>query len=78
MSEKKTLRRNSKITGLNLKSSRQPQETLYYGNDCVTRYWVYNEEHRCIAYAHIESPYDGLAEELKQRARERKQKAIGE
>ena len=28
---------------------------VYYGNDCITKYWIWNEEHNCIAYGKIAS-----------------------
>ena len=85
MKEKRTSRGNSNITELNSKSSKgviqmktESQDMFYCGNDCITRYWVWNEEHNCIAYGRIPSPYDELAEELKKQARNRKRVAIGE
>jgi hypothetical protein len=44
-----------------------PQELLYYGNHCVTRYWVYNEELGLISGGRIPSKYDDLALELQAR-----------
>lgn len=35
--------------------SNKPKETIYYGNNCVTKYWIWNEEHNCIAYGEITS-----------------------
>ncbi len=33
---------------------------LYQGCNCITRYWVYDEEHDCIAYGKItEDEIDG-------------------
>jgi hypothetical protein len=52
---------------------REQLDMTYYGNDCATRYWVYNEELGCIAGGHITTPNEELAEELKTRS---KQKAV--
>lgn len=29
------------------------KETVYHGSSCVTKYWIWNEEHNCIAYGKI-------------------------
>jgi hypothetical protein len=31
-----------------------PEDVVYYGPDCVTRYWIYNNEHNCIAYGKMD------------------------
>lgn len=60
-------RRASSLTSNKIKTE-DIQEFVYHGNDCVTRYWVYNDELGCIAGGHIANQYDDLAEELQAKA----------
>ena len=52
------------------------RDMYYVGNDCVTQYWVHNEELNCIAGGHVPNDNDELAEQLKARARERQSKSV--
>lgn len=78
MKEKRTLKRNSKITILNSKLGNESKDMTYYGNHCTTQYWVHNNIYNCIAKVHIPNEYDELATILKHKMLERKQKAIVE
>lgn len=86
MSSKNVSLKNSKEKVSNLKSSRvsravagaiavDSDTNVYYGNDCVSRYWIYNEKLKCIAGNHVPCQYDELAEELKAKA-SKQRKAI--
>jgi hypothetical protein len=68
MIEKKTLKIDSEKTELNSKLTEKVM--VYIGNDCVTQYWIHNDEHNCIAYGKIENDNDALAEQLKQNIKE--------
>jgi hypothetical protein len=68
MKEKKTLKTNLVKAESSLKSTEK--EMVYVGNDCVTQYWVHNDEHNCIAYGKIVNENDALAEQLKQQSKE--------
>lgn len=34
-------------------SDSKPEDREYIGSNCITRYWIWNEEHDCISYAMI-------------------------
>jgi hypothetical protein len=40
-----------------MEDKRLDEETgdVYYGASCLTKYWIYNDEHKCIAYGKIDN-----------------------
>lgn len=59
MKEKKTSKKGSRkatestLRSKTMKTEADPDVTIYYGNHCLTKYWIWNEEHNCIAYGKI-------------------------
>lgn len=40
------------------KKKNKPKVSLYHGNECVSKYWIWNKEHNCIAWSKIEGSKD--------------------